>query len=87
MKEELEGWDNAHRIHQELSGECNNFANLQSPISSALKVGLQIGIFFYYCDSEEDQDAKTWSQGEIKVISNRKNLPKEGGRFYKRVIV
>ena len=63
LKEDLKGWANAHLTHKELSGECNNFANLQYPIAPALNVGLRIDIIFNYCDSDEDQDVKIGIQG------------------------
>ena len=71
-------------MHQELSGECDNFANLQSAIALPLKVGIRIFMLFNCCDSDEDQDAKIWRQGDIKYMPSGSNLPKEGVGFCKK---
>ena len=37
-----------------------------------------------YCDSEKGNVIKMWSQGEIKIVSNDANLPKESSGFHKK---
>ena len=64
-------------MHQELSSECDNFTNLQSLNAHVLQVGVRIGMFFNYYDSDEDQHIKMWRKGEIKAISNSKLTKRE----------
>ena len=63
-------------MHQELSGECDNFDSLQYPIAPTRNLGAQIDTLFNYCNSDDDQCMKMWRQVQNKDISNRSKLPK-----------
>jgi len=83
-KEELTNQAIERRQQQELSGDTDNFANLQPATAPEPQVGMRIDMLFNYADDNDDSDILMWSQGTIQLVSNGSNIPKEGGGFHKK---
>ena len=83
-KEELTNQAIERRQQQELSGDTDNFANLQPATAPDPQVGMRIDMLFNYADDNDDSDILMWSQGTIQLVSNGSNIPKEGGGFHKK---
>ena len=66
------------------SRQLNSFNDLQSPIAPPITSGLRIEMILNASTFNAESAALVWSQGEIKDVSNRNNLPKEGGWFHKK---
>lgn len=84
MKEDITNQALERRYQQELSGDTDNFANLQPAAAPEPSIGMRIDMLFNYADDEDDSDILMWSQGVIQIISNGSSVPKERGGFHKK---
>ena len=84
MKEEMTNQALERRMQQELSGDTDNFANLQPATAPEPSIGMRIDMLFNYADDENDSDVLMWSQGVAQIASNGSNVQKEGGGYHKK---
>lgn len=84
MKEDMANQALERRRQQELSGDADNFPNLQPAAAPEPSIGMQIDMLFNYADDEDDSDILMWSQGVTQCVSNGSNIPKEGSGYHKK---